>query len=829
MNTTRFAPSPTGLLHIGNIRSALLSYLTAKKYGLRFLLRIDDTDRERSKEEYIRYAKEDLNNLGISWDYSFKQSEMGDRYEKTLQACVEAGLVYPVWDSEENVERLRKDLRARRKAPAYKREHAREGEGPRYWRFDLGSTLIEFHDLIVGNMRYDLSSVSDPVICKPNGEFTYTFASIVDDLYEDVSYIIRGADHLTNTSVQLYMARKMHEAGILQMRDINFAHYPLFTDAGHKLSKRLDSLSIRNMHEYHPLALAYYLVTVGTDVHANVMHLDDLAPVLDFEKYSAASLLEFTSSGIFACQHQIFSKSSYSMVRDFLPVDLEKNWDNLRENIVTKNDAQYWHDVLNNERAYFTSIDIAKAPKNHLELRDSLDNSVSKLFARHVLTGRTSGPKLNILCNIIDPKVIDFRLQNYKFKSISITNTLTRSKEDFVPINQAKVKMYACGPTVYDVPHIGNMRSFTLFDIIYRTISFFYHTTYVRNITDIDDKIINRAAEEGLDCKQITQRYVQEFADLNRLLELRTPTHEPFVTKSIDSIIKSIKKLVDNGFAYTKTDGVYFNIGKLEGKYDVFKCATENTDFALWKFREDNGWDSPWGYGRPGWHIECTAMAMDEFALPFDMHLGGRDLIFPHHTNENAQGYGICGQNTANYWLHTNFINLDSAKMSKSLGTGLSLRDLPHHPMIVKIAFIMTNYKQELPWSAQVIQEAQTLYNKWRRALSKHVELAPSYPLSDFLEAMLDDFNTPLALRVLDGAFEGSDIAGIKASFELLGITFDFSFVNNRRIQELVNARVEARQNKNFQLADIIRNELVGLNVELEDSPGSTSWYQWVD
>jgi cysteinyl-tRNA synthetase len=220
-------------------------------------------------------------------------------------------------------------------------------------------------------------------------------------------------------------------------------------------------------------------------------------------------------------------------------------------------------------------------------------------------------------------------------------------------------------------------------------------------------------------------------------------------------------------------------------------------------------------------------MAMENFQMPFDIHMGGRDLIFPHHTNENAQGYGICGKNTANYWIHTNFINVENAKMSKSSGTSLYLIDVPHHPMIVKLAFLMTNYKQEMPWSDQILSEAQSLYNKWRRKLSKHLDITSTYPSFDFIEAMTDDFNTPLAIRVLDRSFE--DIGQVKASFDLLGITFDFGFLQDKKIQELVTARTQARKDKDFALADSIRDQLTQLNVDIEELPNETFWYQRVD
>jgi cysteinyl-tRNA synthetase len=375
------------------------------------------------------------------------------------------------------------------------------------------------------------------------------------------------------------------------------------------------------------------------------------------------------------------------------------------------------------------------------------------------------------------------------------------------------------------------MRSFTFFDILYRVLSFYYPTTYVRNITDIDDKIITKAQEEGKTPKVLTEEVYREFIVEANLLNLRRPTFEPVVTKYIPKIIQAIQDLIEKGIGYQKEDGIYFAISKLdqEHKYNLFGCSMRHEeDFALWKYKTDFGWDAPFGHGRPGWHIECTVMAQSTIMLPFDLHCGGRDLMFPHHTNEEAQGYALYRAKTANYWVHTNFINIEDMKMSKSLGNTLTVSGLDIHPMIIKVAFLLTHYRQELFWSDQALREAAALYNKWRKLLGQYGAKSGGYPTRNFLECILEDMNTPLALKVLDSDITEENCGDIMASFGLLGIDFEFGYLTDTQITALVMARQAARLEENFNKADEIRIKLDTLKVKLEESKESVRWYQEV-
>lgn len=835
-SVTRFAPSPTGLLHIGNARSAILSYLLAKKNDLGFLLRIDDTDLKRSTQEYIDSIKADLQYLGVNWDYTFRQSEMRSRYEQVMQACIEAGLVYAVHDTEDDLEKLRRNLKLAKQAPAYKRHHAKPGPGPTYWRFDLGARNIVFHDNIVGKVEINLGTNSDPVISKPDGEFTYTFASIVDDLLEGVSNVIRGADHLTNTAIQLSMAEQMVAGNVFQTKvdpQISFSHYPLFTESGDKLSKRLGSLSIRHMTNFHPLAIAHYLVSAGSSkTIPPISSIDELIESFDLKNYSSSSLIEYSTNQIYQSQQQIFSHVDYKLVQDFCPVDLEQYWNILRETIVTKNQMKKWYSIIHDKISYSTAITPVSILNKGTALKTVKESKGGMLFLRQILTGQNSGPKLSDVVNCINDDIFEYRMNHYQYIPIKLYNSVSHKKELFSPINLNKVKIYCCGPTVYNTPHIGNMRSFVLFDVLYRFISFFYNTIYVRNVTDIDDKIIERALVNDISISKLTQQVYKTFVEDSNKLNLSKPTLEPFVTKYIPQIIDAIQEMLDQGFAYIREDGVYFEIKKLEQShvYDIFKCidnSAEKSDFVLWKFRETEGWKSPWGHGRPGWHIECTVMARNELGLPFDIHCGGRDLLFPHHTNESAQGYALNHCATANYWFHTNFINMDNMKMSKSLGNYLTLSDIDAHPMVVRLALLMTHYNHELPWSG--LHEAKTIYNRWRRELSRKRTNHTGYPLPKFLEVLGDDLNTPLGIRVIDQALNVASNEEIIACCELIGITFDFNYLDNKEIPVMIEARQAARLAKDFDEADRMRQILLQLGVELEESSqGCNFWYQEV-
>lgn len=836
-----------------------MPYLLSRKLGLKFILRIDDTDRERSKEEFIDAAKSDLKWLGINWDYSFRQSEKTARYQEMLQKCIDAGIVYKVYDAEDDLEALRDQLKSMRRAPSYKRSHAKEVDRPHYWRFDIGSEDIKFVDEIKGEIQINLATVSDPVICKPNGEFTYTFASIVDDICEGVSHIIRGADHVTNTAVQMKMLNEMIKHNICSPREISFAHYPLFSDrSGGKFSKRNLAFAIKEMrHDFHPLSLVHYLTLLGSNEKRHPCYsIEELASHFDLKNYASSTMIEFDEAEIYNWQRLIFSGATYDFVKEYLAdssID-EKMWSVLRESITTREDVDAWGDIMHKKCDYTTCIrgfydsEVKVQSKESIlpYLKEAIRKIVKKnkgfnkdsgmIFLRQILTGRNSGPKISDLLRIMPDETFVYRLSNYHCIGIFLYNTLIRTLDEFSPIDYRKVRVYACGPTVYAPPHIGNARSFVVFDVLIRLLRHFYNNViYVRNVTDIDDKIIAASAARGISYKKLTDEVYKQFSKDMEMLNVAKPTFEPRATEYMDEILEAIKSIIESGAGYVSEDGVYFDISKVK-HYDVFSCLSgehsESDNFALWKFRPESeiGWDSPWGYGRPGWHIECSAMSASLLDLPFDIHCGGKDLIFPHHTNECAQAAAMKHSYTAKYWLHNHFVNSDETKMSKSLGNFLTLSDIDTHPMIVRTALLMTHYRGDLTWSDSLLQEATSLYNKWRRSLGKYGNKARNgYPLPGLLWSVANDLNTPQAIREVDWATASvneSNVSDVIASFDILGITFDFEYLQNKAVAELVQKRQIARQNRDFTTADRIRDELNSMGIELEDNANGSAWYE---
>ena len=849
MTLTRFAPSPTGFMHVGNARACILPYLLGKKLDLRFLLRIDDTDSTRSKDVFIQSIYKDLEWLGIKWDYTFRQSERLAKYQDLMAKCIKAGIVYPVSDTEEELDELKLYLRSMKQPPAYKRVHAKSTGKQIYWRFDIGNQVICFKDQIKGSIEVNLASISDPVICKSNGEFTYTFASISDDLFENVSHVVRGADHITNTAVQLGIVNKLLKHDIVDVPNITFAHFPLFQDrSGIKFSKRNKSFCLQEMRNtIHPLALNHYLTYLGSGQKRVLCDdLEKLAESFDLSNYASSNLVEFNEGEILQWQKQVFLHFEYEKISDFLGKDLPDlrfAWDVVKECINNKEDAKTWSCILLDKVSFPTlykfEIPQTQTRQSILEYLKSIEgnNHDKMMFLRQILTGENSGPKLAQLLDVMSDEIFAYRIQNYYHVDLKFYNTLTKSKDTFIPIKPGHVTMYACGPTAYASPHIGNARSFITFDVLYRLLRYFYkNVNYVRNITDIDDKIIDTAQAQEITCDELVNKvYIQFKTDMQKL-NILEPTNEPRVTDHMDEIINSIQILLDSGFAYIVDDGVYFDINQLNKfkNYDIFHClkdfeqAETGANFALWKFRDENdiSWPSPWGFGRPGWHIECTAMAKTKLGLPFDIHCGGRDLIFPHHTNECAQGYALTGRETAKYWLHNNFINVDQMKMSKSLGNFVTLSEIRIHPMILRLALLMTHYRQELNWSEALLTEVTSLYNKWRRNLGKNYDHNKVGNLvKDFMIALCDDMNLPSAIRILDHHNIPEDV--IK-SFQMIGIEFEFGYLHDAAIRDLVEERQIARKSQDFARADEIREILTDMDVELEESRDSVHWYQVV-
>ena len=489
--------------------------------------------------------------------------------------------------------------------------------------------------------------------------------------------------------------------------------------------------------------------------------------------------------------------------------------------------------------------------------------------------------------------------------ALQVYNTLTGKKEEFVPLEPGRVRMYVCGITVYDLCHIGHARSAIVFDVVYRyLLSLGYQVTYVRNFTDIDDKIIRRAAEEGTDYQTIAHRYIRAFyEDMDRLGLLR-PTVEPLATEHIPEMIEIIRRLVEKGAAYKAGTDVYYRVdffsgyGKLSGRdtedmmagarVEVDENKVNPLDFVLWKGSKpaEPAWDSPWGPGRPGWHIECSAMANRYLGLTIDVHGGGKDLVFPHHENEIAQSEMAFDAPFVRYWIHNGFVNINNEKMSKSLGNFLTIRDVLQdvHPESLRLFVISKHYRSPVDFSDETVAEAERgierLYGTLE-AVEQRTGGADGGELSDevlrnrdpelyekveslpalFDEAMNNDFNTAQAIgyifalqrnlqRFLD-KFGRKNLKGPAAHLarraagtlsrhcNTLGLLmlepwtfFDqqrklklkMTGISEKDLNDLVALRHKARQEKNFAEADRIRRELVSKHIYLEDFPEGTRW-----
>ncbi|MBD3273024.1 cysteine--tRNA ligase [Candidatus Dependentiae bacterium] len=437
-----------------------------------------------------------------------------------------------------------------------------------------------------------------------------------------------------------------------------------------------------------------------------------------------------------------------------------------------------------------------------------------------------------------------------------LTNTITGKKEKFIPSSDNKVKMYVCGVTPYDYSHIGHGRCYTNFDVLFRLLKFLnYDVTYVRNITDIDDKILNKAKKEGdlKKYKEIAQKYTQAFHEDMQFLNNLKPSLEPKVTDNINDIIEFIKILIDKGHAYILDNDVYFDInsfseyGKLSGKkiedlkmgsrIEVDKRKKNPADFVLWKGNKNNlFWKADWGYGRPGWHIECSVMAQKYLGETIDIHGGGMDLIFPHHENEVAQSECYNLKPFVRYWIHNAFININKEKMSKSLGNFFTMRMIfeKFDPMVLRFYFLQHQYRTPIEFTLKGLNAAQTAYKKLIK-LFENIEINNNFSinkiekylvLKDMLAALCDDLNTPKLLGIL---FENSE--NIKKDNEVLVIvkTFLFKILGltllsieekvevTHEIKKLIEERKKARKEKNWKLADEIRDKLNKMGYQVQD------------
>ena len=453
--------------------------------------------------------------------------------------------------------------------------------------------------------------------------------------------------------------------------------------------------------------------------------------------------------------------------------------------------------------------------------------------------------------------------------SIRLYNTLTRQKEPFVPLDPNRVTLYACGPTVYNYAHIGNARPAVIFDLLYRVLCSRFDTViYARNITDVDDKINNAAAELGVDIAEISTRYTQAYHDDMAALGVGRPTVEPRATEHIGEIIAMVQRLIDNGHAYSAEGHVLFDVGAFPdygqlsrrdrremiagARVEVAPYKKNPGDFVLWKPSSDDqpGWDSPWGRGRPGWHIECSAMSAAHLGEVIDIHAGGQDLVFPHHENEIAQSRCAHGSDVfARYWLHNGFVTVEKRKMSKSLGNTLVVHELlkswPGEAL--RYVLLSAHYRQPLDWSERALEQAVSTLDRLYGLLdADHADLPRAEPDPAVIDALEDDLNTPTALAALNQiareaqqsegpAIKAAALARLKASGQRLGLLQQAP--DDWRAQRQVDVgldeatilariadRQQARADRDFALADRIRDELAEQGILIKDGPEVTVW-----
>lgn len=461
--------------------------------------------------------------------------------------------------------------------------------------------------------------------------------------------------------------------------------------------------------------------------------------------------------------------------------------------------------------------------------------------------------------------------------TIQLYNTLTRKKETFIPLEENKVKMYVCGPTVYNYIHIGNARPAIVFDTVRRYFQFRgYDVKFVSNFTDVDDKLIRAANELGEDVPTIADRFIQAYFEDVSALGCKKADLHPRVTETIDIIIEFIQALIDKGYAYEAEGDVYFKTrafseyGKLShqsidelrsgARIEVGEKKHDPLDFALWKAAKEGEiyWESPWGNGRPGWHIECSAMAREYLGDTIDIHAGGQDLTFPHHENEIAQSESLTGKTFAKYWMHNGYININNEKMSKSLGNFVLVHDIikHHDPQVLRFFMLSVHYRHPINYSEELLESTKNGLERLRTSylnLKHRLENSTNLTEHDdewltkingykeqFIHEMDDDFNTANAISVL---FELSKQANLylrekttserviqaflhdfETFFDVLGLTLEEASLLDDEIEALIQKRIEARKNRDFALADQIRDDLKAKNIILEDTPQGTRW-----
>ena len=444
--------------------------------------------------------------------------------------------------------------------------------------------------------------------------------------------------------------------------------------------------------------------------------------------------------------------------------------------------------------------------------------------------------------------------------NLQLTNSLSRKKEIFKPISSKKVSLYACGPTVYDNPHVGNARSLVVFDVLFRVLREIYglNVNYVRNITDVDDKIIEASKKNNKDINEITKEIIKIFHENCKSLNCLKPTVEPKATEHIKEMIEMSSSLISKGFAYENKGHVYFsvnsfkNYGKLSNKnleelkagsrVEVSDLKKNPMDFVLWKpsDNDDPGWDSPWGRGRPGWHLECSVMSEKYLGKNFDIHGGGLDLIFPHHENEIAQS---CSNNSsesfANYWVHNGFVTFNKEKMSKSLGNIITISQAvkQYSGEVVRLALLSAHYSQPLDWNDELLQNQKNTINKWYNLY----EETKDEDILDISESLLDDLNTPGFIAKIHELYNNANNGDEKSkslfnnACKLIGLfnTSKEKWENVKKsnikvsedyIIKKITERTKAKKDKNFTLADQIRKDLLDKGILIEDQKDKTVW-----
>ncbi len=444
--------------------------------------------------------------------------------------------------------------------------------------------------------------------------------------------------------------------------------------------------------------------------------------------------------------------------------------------------------------------------------------------------------------------------------NLKLTNSLTRKKEIFKPINLNKISLYACGPTVYDYPHVGNARTLVVFDILFRVLKYIYgnNVKYVRNITDVDDKIIEASKKSKKSINEITKNITEIFHKDCESLNCLKPTFEPKATEHIDGMIEMTNSLIKKKFAYVNDGHVYFSIssfgnyGKLSNKkldelksgnrIEVSNLKKDPMDFVLWKpsNQDDPGWESPWGRGRPGWHLECSVMSEKYLGKVFDIHGGGLDLIFPHHENEIAQS---CSNNStdkfANYWMHNGFVTINKEKMSKSLGNIVTISDAvkKYSGQVVRLALLSAHYSQPLDWNDELLENQKNTLDKWY----KLYEEQKNQDIMDSTDILLDDLNTPGFIAKIHELYNQANSGDLKkkslfnSACRFLGL-FNISKdewqnlkkkqikISEDYIESKIKERINAKKSGNYDLADKIRDELSEAGILIEDEKGKTKW-----